>query len=149
MTFVHESGHIACGYACGGTLTDADLLPWHLPYSFFDPDPNPLVTVWGRPVFGVLALLTFAIIVPKLWAWFIASFCMLANGSYIAGSWLSGEPYLDTPKLLEHGAHPLLIAIYCLLTIGFGNTGFRRQCARIPAPTHTELKSYSSSGTTD
>ncbi len=47
---VHELGHILCGYACGGTLIDADLFPWHLPYSFFDPDPYPLVTLWGGPV---------------------------------------------------------------------------------------------------
>ena len=54
----------------------------------------------------------------------------------IATAWLSGDRYLDTPKLLEHGAYPISIAIYCLLTIGFGYVGFRRQCVRMLAPTH-------------
>jgi hypothetical protein len=32
MTFTHESGHIVGGWLGGGTLKDADLLPWHLPF---------------------------------------------------------------------------------------------------------------------
>ena len=49
MTSFLESGHVICGFACGGTLTSTDLLPWLLPYSFFEPDPHPLVTLLGRP----------------------------------------------------------------------------------------------------
>lgn len=134
MTFVHESGHIVCGYASGGALQDADLIPWHLPYSIFAPDPYPLVTLWGGPMLGVIIPLTVALFIRKDWMWFIANFCMLANGAYIAAAWLSGDRYLDTPKLLEHGAHPIPIALYCLLTIGFGYVGFRRQCKRVLAP---------------
>ncbi len=128
MTFVHESGHLICGFACGGTLTSADLLPWHLPYSFFEPDPHPLVTLWGGPILGVLIPLAIAFALRTNWMWFIANFCLLANGSYLAAAWVSGDRYLDTPKLLEHGAHPFSIAIYCLLTTGFGHVGLRRQC---------------------
>lgn len=131
MTFVHESGHILCGWACGGTLTSADLLPWHLPYSIFDPDPQPLITLWGGPTLGVMIPLAFAIYLRKDWMWFIAYFCILANGAYIATAWVSGDRFLDTPKLLEHGAHPATIAVYCLLTIGYGYVGFRRHCLRI------------------
>jgi len=134
MTFVHELGHIICGCACGGTLTDADLLPWHLPYSFFEPDPLPLVTLWGGPILGVMIPVTIAFIMRTNWMWFIANFCMLANGSYIATAWVSGDRYLDTTKLIEHGAQPISIAIYCLLTIGLGYVGFRRQCVLILAP---------------
>jgi hypothetical protein len=60
--------------------------------------------------------------------WFIANFCVLANGAYIATAWFSGDRYLDTPKMLEHGASPITIAVYCILTIGFGYVGFRRSC---------------------
>ena len=134
MTFVHESGHIICGFSCGGTLTSADLLPWHLPYSFFEPDPHPLVTLWGGPILGVVIPTAFAFGLRKKWMWFIANFCLLANGSYLAAAWFSGDRYLDTPKLLEHGAHPISIAIYCLLTIGFGYVGLRRQCLFVLAP---------------
>ncbi len=131
MTFVHELGHIACGYACGGTLIDADLFPWHLPYSFFDPDPYPLVTLWGGPVLGVIVPVSIAILFRANWIWFIANFCVLANGLYIATAWVTGDRYLDTPKLLENGAHPLSIGLYCLLTIVPGYLGFRRSCVLV------------------
>lgn len=134
MTFVHELGHILCGYACGGTLTDADLLPWRLPYSFFEPDPHPLVTLWGGPILGVMIPVAIAFLIRANWMWFIATFCMLANGAYLLTAWVSGDRHLDTPKLLEHGANPISIAIYCLLTIGLGYVGFRRQCVLFLAP---------------
>ena len=143
MTFVHELGHIICGCACGGTLTDADLLPWHLPYSFFEPDPYPLVTLWGGPILGVMIPATVAFFIRTNWIWFIAYFCMLANGSYIATAWVTGDRYLDTPKMLEHGAHPVSIAIYCFLTIGFGYVGFRRYCKIVLAPTQVETSTGS------
>jgi hypothetical protein len=60
--------------------------------------------------------------------WFIANFCMLANGAYLATAWLSDDRYLDTPRLLEHGASRIAIGLYCLLTIAFGYVGFRRSC---------------------
>ena len=128
MTFTHEIGHIIGGTCCGGSLKSADLLPWHLPYSIFEPDPFPLVTLWAGLIFGVLAPVAVAIIVQREWMWFIANFCVLANGAYIATAWFSGDRYLDTPKMLEHGASPFMIAVYCLLTIGFGYVGFRRSC---------------------
>ena len=128
MTFTHEIGHIIGGTCCGGSLKSADLLPWHLPYSIFAPDPFPLVTLWAGLIIGVLAPIALAIIVQRDWVWFIANFCLIANGAYIATAWFSGDRYLDTPKLLEHGASPITIALYCVLTVGFGYVGFRRSC---------------------
>ena len=135
MTFTHESGHLIGGWLCGGTLKNADLLPWHLPYSLFDPDPHPLVTLWCGPILGVLIPLIAALLIRQSAMWFIAHFCALANGLYLATAWFSGDHYLDTPKLLEHGAPPVMIAIYCALTIGFGYRGFRRACVLILKPT--------------
>jgi hypothetical protein len=134
MTVVHETGHIVCGWACGGTLRDADVAPWGLPYSRFDPDPQPLVTVWGGPVLGAAVPLAVAAVVRRGAAWFVGYFCVLANGVYLALAWLSGEPELDTPKLFRHGAHPAAVAAYCVLTIGVGYAGFRRQCVRVLSP---------------
>jgi len=134
MTFTHESGHLLGGWICGGTLKNADLLPWHLPFSIFDPDPRPLITLWCGPVLGVVVPLAAALLVRQNWMWFIAHFCILANGTYLSVAWVSGESYLDTPKLLKHGAYPATIAIYCALTIGFGYFGFRRECLRILKP---------------
>jgi hypothetical protein len=127
MAIVHESGHIVCGWSCGGRLQSADLRPWQLPYSLFEPDPHPLVTMWGGPVLGVVVPLALARLIRQDWIWFIAYFCLLSNGLYLATAWWTGDRYLDTAKLLEHGAHPLSIATYCLLCIGFGYIGFRRE----------------------
>lgn len=134
MTFTHESGHLVGGWCCGGNLQSADLLPWHLPYSIFDPDPIPLVTLWCGPILGVAVPLGAAIVLRRSWMWFIAHFCTLANGAYLFTAWFSNDRYLDTPKLLEQGASPVAIGIYCLLTIGFGYFGFRRSCTTIFAP---------------
>jgi len=134
MTFTHEMGHIVGGWCCGGKLTTADLIPWHLPYSIFDPDPKPLVTRWCGPILGIAVPLGVAFLIKRNWMWFIAYFCVLANGAYIATAWFSADRYLDTPKLLEHGANPITIGIYCFLTIGFGYVGFRRSCIRLLFP---------------
>jgi hypothetical protein len=128
MTFTHEMGHIIGGWCCGGTLKTADLLPWHLPYSIFDPDPKPLVTLWCGPILGVVAPVGLALAIRRECIWFVANFCALANGAYIAVAWISGDRYLDTPQLLEHGAHPVTIGVYCLVALGFGYVGFRRSC---------------------
>ncbi len=136
MTLFHELGHIICGTCCGGVLQIYDLWPWHLPLSIFEPDPIPLVTLWGGPVLGAAVPTLFAMLVRRDWSWFIAYFCILANGLYLATAWYSGDKYLDTPKLLEHGAHPITIALYCAVTIGFGYVGFRQQCLRVLATSH-------------
>ncbi len=130
MTLTHELGHVVCGWATGGKLTAVDLRPWRLPYSLFQPDPMPLVTLWGGPILGVLFPALIASLIRNNDAWFVASFCCLANGAYVATAWFSGDKYLDTPKLIEHGAWPLSIATYCLITIAVGYTCFRRQCQR-------------------
>ena len=134
MTFTREAGHVVGGWASGGALREAHLLPWELPYSTFEPDPRPLVTLWCGPVLGALVSLALAAAVRRPWAWFIAQFCVLANGSYLAIAWVMGDNLLDTPKLLAHGAHPATITAYCLLAIGFGYVGFRRQCIRLLSP---------------
>lgn len=131
MTVTHEAGHVVGGWLCGGTLREAHLWPWQLPYSVFDPDPRPLVTLWCGPLLGVLVPLAVAGLVRRGWAWFVAYFCVLANGSYLATAWVTGDRFLDTPKLLDHGTHPATVAAYCVVTIGGGYVGFRRQCVRV------------------
>ena len=137
MTFTHELGHIVAGFCCGGTLKAVELWPWQLPYSFFEPDPLPLVTLWGGLLSGVLVPVAVALIAKREWIWFFAHFCVLANGVYIATAWFAGDRYLDTPRLLEHDASPISIAIYCILTIGFGYLGFRRSCITALSPSRS------------
>jgi hypothetical protein len=137
MTFTHEMGHIIGGTLGGAALVAADLRPWHLPYSIFEPDPKPLVTLWSGPILGVAIPLAVAMLTGRQWMWFIANFCLLANGAYIAAAWLSGDRHLDTSRLLEQGAHPMTLVIYCVVTLGCGYVGFRRSCVRALEPPAT------------
>lgn len=131
MTFTHEAGHIIGGWLSGGTLQAAELRPWRLPYSIFGPDPRPLITLWSGPLLGVILPLAVALLIRRSWAWFIADFCLLANGAYLTAAWFSGDGFLDTPRMIEAGASPVAIAIYCALTLGIGYIRFRRDCVHI------------------
>jgi hypothetical protein len=134
MTFTHEMGHVIGGWISGATLTDFNLAPWRMPYSLHNPDPRPLVTLWGGPVLGVLVPLALAAVIRRPWARFVADFCLLANGAYLALGWASGDRFLDTPRLLDAGAAPVSIAVYCALTIGFGYVRFRNDCIACGSP---------------
>ena len=73
-------------------------------------------------------------------------FIPMINGHTEAATWVrneyrNGDQYLDTPKLIEHGASPVTIALYCLLTIGSGYVGFRRSCVTaLSVSTHSDTK---------
>lgn len=129
MTVTHETGHLIGGFMGGATLTDFDLAPWRLPYSLHSPDPYPLLTLWGGPFFGVLFPVAIAALISRCWAWFVADFCLLANGGYLALAWFSGDRFLDTTRLLDAGTPPSSIVIYCIATIGIGYLRFRSDCA--------------------
>lgn len=128
MTFTHEAGHIVGGWLGGGTLTHAELRPWHLPHSLFVPDPHPLFTVWSGPLLGVIVPVVIAALVRHRWCWFVADFCLLANGAYLATGWIAGDRYLDTQRLFEAGAWKTSVAAYCVFTVGVGYVRFRRDC---------------------
>lgn len=137
MTFTHEAGHLVGGWLGGGTLQHAELRPWHLPHSLFEPDPHPLLTLWCGPLLGVVVPVIVALLIRRPWAWFLADFCLLANGAYLATAWITGDRYLDTPRLLAAGAWPISVATYCAITIGVGYFRFRRDCRSLldqPAP---------------
>ncbi len=131
MTFTHEAGHIVGGWLGGGTLIHAELRPWHLPHSLFEPDPHPLLTVWSGPLLGVIVPVLIAVIVRGRWMWFVADFCLLANGAYLATGWIAGDRYLDTPRLLAAGAWPISVLMYCVITIGIGYVRFRQDCLTV------------------
>ncbi len=126
MTTSHELGHLVCGYACGGSLIDYDLVPWRLPYSHFSPDPYPRITLWGGLILGIFFPVIIAVLLRRDWCWFIAYFCVLSNGLYIAAGWISGESELDTNKLFKNGESWETILIYCTMTLAIGYFGFRR-----------------------
>ena len=124
MTITHECGHVIGGMAGGATLTSFDLAPWRMPYSMHSPDPHPLVTLWAGPLIGVAVPLATASIAGKRWVWFIADFCLMANGGYLALAWLSSDRFLDTPRLLNavRIRHRLLYFACCRLALAtFGS----------------------------
>lgn len=128
MTSTHEVGHLVGGWLSGASLISADLRPWGLPYSLHQPDPHPLVTLWAGPLVGVLLPILAGIVARNRWVWFVADFCLLANGLYLAAGWWAGDRFLDTPRLLEAGASSGSIALFCVLTIGIGYVRFRTDC---------------------
>ena len=128
MAFTHECGHLLGGAISGATLKEFDVAPWRLPYSLHAPDPHPLITLWGGPLFGIAAPLAVAAVIRTRWAWFIADFCLLANGAYLALAWFSGDRFLDTQRLLDADAHPAAIGAYCAATLLIGYVRFRRDC---------------------
>ncbi len=128
MTMTHELGHVLGGWLGGGKLTALQLSPLRLPYSLHAPDPHPQLTLWSGPILGVVAPLGVALIVRRWFTWFIADFCILANGVYLALAWWSGDRHLDTPRMLAAGVHPAWIAAFCAVTISVGYLRFRSDC---------------------
>ncbi|WP_145246566.1 hypothetical protein [Aeoliella mucimassa] len=134
MTTTHEVGHLVGGYLSGGTLRQAELRPWHLPHSRFSPDPRPLITLWSGPVLGVLVPIALAAIIRRRWGWFVANFCLLANGVYLALAWTTGDQLLDTARLFSAGASRWSVAVFCLGTIGLGYPRFRQSLMEVFKP---------------
>lgn len=135
MAWSHECGHLIGGAISGGVLTDFDLTPSRMPFSLHSPDPHPLVTLWSGPIIGVLAPLLVALLARHHLVWFVADFCLLANGVYLALAWITDDRFLDTPRLLQAGASPVWIGLFCLATIGVGYPRFRSDWIRFWADT--------------
>ncbi|WP_146460477.1 hypothetical protein [Rubripirellula tenax] len=134
MLLTHEFGHILGGWCGGATLVDYDLAPWRLPYSLHSPDPHPRLTLWAGPLVGAIFPLCVAAIVSVRAVWFVADFCLIANGGYLMLAWITGDRLLDTPRMMAAGVHPGLVAIYCLATIGLGYVWFRADCIAVLRP---------------
>ncbi|TWU51999.1 hypothetical protein [Rubripirellula reticaptiva] len=134
MTTTHEIGHVVGGWCGGATLTKFSIAPWRLPFSLHSPDPNPRLTLWAGPLLGTLGPFCVAAAIRRRWAWFVADFCMLANGCYLALAWISGERFLDTPRMLAAGVAPATIATYCAMTISLGYVRFRADCVNQFSP---------------
>ncbi|RLS55617.1 MAG: hypothetical protein DWH91_08820 [Planctomycetota bacterium] len=131
MAVTHECGHLIGGWASGATLVQAELRPWRLPHSHFSPDPHPLVTLWAGPLLGVMGPGVVALLIRRVSTRFMASFCGLTNGLYLATAWFTGDRFLDTQRLLEAGASLVEITLFCLVTVLIAYPIFRKSCLAI------------------
>ena len=128
MCTTHECGHLLGGWISGGTLQRAELRPWKLPYSIFTPDPRPLVTLWFGPLFGAVLPVLLALVLRHRWSWFVAWFCVLANGAYLATAWYAGDALLDTSRMFAAGASRWSVAVFIAVTLLVGYPRFRHAC---------------------
>ena len=124
MMAVHELGHIAAGWATGGTVTRVVLHPLAISRTDVAPNPRPLVVVWAGPLVGVIIplLIWGAIIslrVPGDYLTrFFAGFCCIANGAYIGVGSFDGIG--DAGEMLRHGSPIWVLWMFGVLTIPVG-----------------------------
>ncbi|MFO0976629.1 MAG: hypothetical protein U0996_09545 [Planctomycetaceae bacterium] len=114
MVMTHEAGHLVGGWCSGAVARDYDLRPWRLPYSIFEPDPHPLITLWSGPILGAALPLLIAVVIQRRSVAMVASFCLVANGLYLAIGLLTDDRWIDSQRLLEHGSSRWLIVLFSL-----------------------------------
>ena len=131
MGATHEAGHVVGAWLGGGRVRAFWPGPWPPPYSTFQPDPHPALTLWAGPALGCAIPICLASLIRRRRAWFLADFCLLANGSYLAVSWVTGDRLLDGPRLLAAGVSPVWLGLFCVATCGVGYVRFRADCRAV------------------
>ena len=108
MMAVHEFGHVLHAWLSGGRVKAVVLHPAAISRTDVSPNPHPLFVAWGGALWGTaLPLLCVAITQPSgsrysYLASFLAGFCCVANGSYLAAGAIA---YVgDAAELLRYGA---------------------------------------------
>jgi hypothetical protein len=124
MQIVHESGHVACAWAGGETVSRVVLHPLALSRTDVTHDRHPLLVIWGGPILGSLLPLG-ALGLSKLARArviylfrFFAGFCLIANGAYLGVGGFSGVG--DAGDLLRYGAPPWMLVAFGLLCMPLG-----------------------------
>lgn len=90
MQVVHESGHVIGALLTGGQIRQVVLVPWEISRTDLLANPHSLIVCWLGPVVGAIAPVIAWLIAAKFWKagafWFrfLAGFCLIANGAYIA-----------------------------------------------------------------
>ena len=128
MCLTHEIGHVLFGLVGGATLVDLQLQPWRLPHSFFVGDADPLATLWGGFIVGCTVPLLVAACVRRPACWFVAWFCLLANGAYLLLGYFSSDAELDSAKLICAGARAAELVAATVIMLPLGYLKFRQAC---------------------
>lgn len=124
MQAVHELGHVVGSMLSGGRVAQVILHPATISETRLAANPHPQFVAWMGPIVGVL-LPTAALLAARVAGWrmcylfqFFAGFSFVANGAYIAFGSLDGIG--DAGDLLRHGAAPVLLWLFGLVTIPTG-----------------------------
>lgn len=123
MQAVHEFGHIAAAWISGGKVVGVLLDPLSISRTDIEPNPHPLIVVWGGPILGtVLPILAWSVMavlrLPRGFLQFFAGFCLIANGAYIGFG--SFQRIGDCGQMLRYGSPIWLLWLFGLITIPLG-----------------------------
>jgi hypothetical protein len=124
MQAVHELGHVVGSVLSGGQVAQVVLHPAKISQTRLAENPHPQFVAWMGPMFGI-ALPIASMLVARVVNWrgwyifqFFAAFCLVANGAYLAFGSIGRIG--DAGDLLRHGATPLLLWLFGLITIPTG-----------------------------
>lgn len=124
MQAIHELGHILAARLTGARVANVALHPFDISRTDVVANSLPRVVAWAGPTLGVLAPLVawqLAIASRVRVAFllrFFAGFCLVANGLYLGlGSF---GRIGDCGELLRHGAAPLQLWLFGLVTVPVG-----------------------------
>jgi hypothetical protein len=121
---VHELGHVVGAILSGGQVAQVILHPAKISQTRLADNPHPQFVAWMGPVFGVAVP---AAVMLVAWAgnwrgWYVlqffAGFSLVANGAYLAFGSIGRIG--DAGDLLRHGAAPMLLWLFGLVTIPTG-----------------------------
>jgi hypothetical protein len=131
MQDVHEFGHVLGSWLTGGQVARVVLHPLTISRTDLSHNPNPLLVVWAGPVLGcLLPLIAWGVAAAFRWPWtyllrFFAGFCLVANGTYIAGG--SFDRIGDAGVMLRHGSSPWWLWTFGAATVPAGLWLWHRQ----------------------
>jgi hypothetical protein len=131
MQAVHECGHVLGAWLTGGRVARVVLHPLTISRTDLGHNPAPLVVVWSGPVFGALLPLVLWLVaagtgLPGAFVLrFFAGFCLIANGTYIAGG--SFDRIGDCGEMLRHGSALWQLWLFGAVTVPAGLWLWHRQ----------------------
>ena len=116
MMALHECGHVLSGCLSGARLAHIDLPVWGFSRTDFAANPHPWFVAWGGGIWGCLlplALMAVVRIAAPRYAYlarWLAGFCLIANGAYLAAGSFLQHGADDAGVILQNGGSrwPLL-----------------------------------------
>lgn len=124
MQAVHELGHVVGGLLTGAVIKRIVLHPTEISRTDFGANPSPLIACWSGPVLGAMLPVMVWLLAQRqrqlytYWLKFLAGFCLIANGAYLAVGVREGVG--DAGDLLRLGSQPWQLYLFGAITIPAG-----------------------------